>query len=49
VAEGVENEEQMEFLRRQKCETVQGFLYSRPVPADEFEAVLAAQPPLLMK
>jgi len=41
VAEGVETEEQLEFLRRQRCETIQGFLYSHPLPAEEFEAVLA--------
>jgi diguanylate cyclase (GGDEF)-like protein/PAS domain S-box-containing protein len=43
VAEGVETEEQLAFLRRQHCETIQGFLYSRPVPAEEFEATLAAR------
>jgi EAL domain-containing protein (putative c-di-GMP-specific phosphodiesterase class I) len=41
VAEGVETEEQLAFLRRQHCETIQGFLYSRPLPAEDFEAVLA--------
>ncbi len=41
VAEGVETEEQLEFLRKQHCETIQGFLYSRPLPAEEFEAILA--------
>jgi len=41
VAEGVETEEQLTFLRLQHCETIQGFLYSRPLPAEEFEAVLA--------
>jgi diguanylate cyclase (GGDEF)-like protein/PAS domain S-box-containing protein len=43
VAEGVETEEQLEFLRRQHCETIQGFLYSRPLPAEEFEAILATR------
>jgi diguanylate cyclase (GGDEF)-like protein/PAS domain S-box-containing protein len=43
VAEGVETEEQLAFLRSQHCETIQGFLYSRPLPAEEFEAVLVAQ------
>ena len=43
VAEGVETEAQLEFLRRQRCETIQGFLYSRPLPAEDFEAILAAR------
>jgi EAL domain-containing protein (putative c-di-GMP-specific phosphodiesterase class I) len=43
VAEGVETEAQLAFLRRQRCETIQGFLYSRPLPAEEFEAILAAR------
>jgi EAL domain-containing protein (putative c-di-GMP-specific phosphodiesterase class I) len=36
VAEGVETEEQLEVLRRQGCDYVQGFLFSRPVAAEEF-------------
>ena len=43
VAEGVETEDQLAFLRRQHCESIQGFLCSRPLPAEEFEAVLAAK------
>ena len=43
VAEGVETEAQLTFLRRQRCEIMQGFLYSRPLPAEEFEAILAAR------
>ena len=35
VAEGVELEEQLEFLRSLDCEKVQGYFYSRPIPADE--------------
>ncbi len=37
VAEGVEDEKQVEFLRGLKCETAQGYYYSRPIPAQEFE------------
>ena len=40
VAEGVENNWQLEFLRRQACEIVQGFLFSRPMPADDFVELL---------
>ena len=38
VAEGVETEVQFDYLRRRKCEEAQGFLISKPVPADEFAA-----------
>jgi len=43
VAEGVETEEQLAFLRQQRCDTIQGFWYSHPLPAEEFEAILAAR------
>jgi diguanylate cyclase (GGDEF)-like protein/PAS domain S-box-containing protein len=36
LAEGVETEGQLRFLRRQKCNGVQGFLISLPLPADDF-------------
>jgi diguanylate cyclase (GGDEF)-like protein/PAS domain S-box-containing protein len=39
VAEGVETEAQLAFLRSEQCAEMQGFLYSRPVPAHEFELV----------
>lgn len=35
VAEGVETPEQLAFLREQSCDSMQGFLFSRPVPGDE--------------
>ncbi len=40
VAEGVELEAQKEVLQRMGCNHFQGFLYSRAVPADEFERLL---------
>jgi EAL domain-containing protein (putative c-di-GMP-specific phosphodiesterase class I) len=40
VAEGVETSEQLGFLRACGCDTVQGFYFSRPVPAEEMERML---------
>ncbi|MFO7982090.1 MAG: EAL domain-containing protein [Desulfuromonadales bacterium] len=40
VAEGVETVEQLEFLRNCNCYSYQGFLFSRPVPAEEFKILL---------
>ena len=37
VAEGVETEEQLRMLKELGCPLVQGFFFSRPLPADEFE------------
>ena len=43
VAEGVENEAQLEFLRAEGCDEIQGYLVSRPMPAEAIPAFLAAQ------
>jgi EAL domain-containing protein (putative c-di-GMP-specific phosphodiesterase class I) len=37
VAEGVETPEQERLLRQMRCDEIQGFLFSKPVPADVFE------------
>jgi diguanylate cyclase (GGDEF)-like protein len=45
VAEGVETREQADFLREQKCDELQGYLFSPAVPAEEFERFLEAEKP----
>jgi diguanylate cyclase (GGDEF)-like protein len=41
-AEGTETKEQLEFLGANACDRVQGYYYSRPVPADELEPFITA-------
>jgi len=45
IAEGVEHEAQRAFLERQGCHTYQGYLFSKPLPLAEFEALLASVSP----
>ncbi|WP_119395532.1 putative bifunctional diguanylate cyclase/phosphodiesterase [Salinibius halmophilus] len=40
TAEGVEATPQLEFLRQQGCSRYQGYLFSRPIPAHDFKALL---------
>ncbi len=40
IAEGVENWEQHDFLRRQGCHAFQGYLFGRPIPCAEFETLV---------
>ncbi|MBP2075792.1 EAL domain-containing protein [Oceanobacillus polygoni] len=40
VAEGVETNEQLEVLKELNCNAIQGYIFSKPVPAEEFAALL---------
>lgn len=43
VAEGVENAEQLQQLKQLRCEIIQGYYYSKPLSASEFEAFIKQQ------
>ena len=47
VAEGVETEQHLDFLRGAGCEVLQGFLFCRPLPAASFENLLVERARLL--
>ncbi|NOQ16187.1 MAG: EAL domain-containing protein [Methyloprofundus sp.] len=44
IAEGVETEAQQQFLDQQGCSYYQGYLFSKPVPIEQFEALLRDEP-----
>lgn len=45
IAEGVETREQLAFLKQHGCMVYQGYLFSKAVPIEEFEALLGWAPP----
>ncbi|MCK2126134.1 EAL domain-containing protein [Thauera aromatica] len=47
VAEGVETEAQLAFLLRQGCDEMQGYYYSKPLPADVLASLLSSDPRLV--
>lgn len=43
LSEGVETENQSDFLKKVSCDLAQGYLYAKPMPIEEFETLLAKQ------
>ncbi|HYC43817.1 MAG TPA: EAL domain-containing protein [Noviherbaspirillum sp.] len=43
IAEGAETQQQFDFLRENDCDSVQGFYFSAPMPADHFEDLIRVQ------
>ncbi|MCZ0901879.1 EAL domain-containing protein, partial [Microcoleus sp. HI-ES] len=46
IAEGVETEAELDFLKQHQCDIMQGYLFSRPEPAAIIESMLVADPGL---
>jgi EAL domain-containing protein (putative c-di-GMP-specific phosphodiesterase class I) len=44
IAEGVETPAHLAFLREHRCDIMQGYLFSRPLAADDFLGLLAREP-----
>ncbi|MBX2836981.1 MAG: EAL domain-containing protein [Gammaproteobacteria bacterium] len=44
VAEGIEDQEQLDMLQKLGCDVIQGYFYSPPVPAEEFEVLMGSYP-----
>ena len=48
IAEGVETEGQANYLRQHHCDEMQGYYFSRPLPADDFEELLVLRRTLIL-
>ena len=44
IAEGVETQQQRDFLHQHECDSAQGYLFSKPVPLDDFCQLLLSMP-----
>ena len=44
IAEGVENEKQYKYLHSIGCDVIQGYLFNKPLPAEEMEGLLSTAP-----
>jgi diguanylate cyclase (GGDEF)-like protein/PAS domain S-box-containing protein len=40
IAEGVETQQQLEMFKQKECDEIQGYYFSKPIPADEFMALI---------
>ena len=40
LAEGVETEEQYEFMKNLGCDNIQGFYFAKPMPREDFDSLL---------
>ena len=49
IAEGVETKQQLELLKKMECDYAQGYLYSKPLPAEEFETKFLKDSPIVNK
>lgn len=49
VAEGVENKEQYSYLHELNCNEMQGFVFSQPLPANQFEEMLRKEAPIKLE